>query len=134
MALGRGEVDEPAVGEQVEPAAVGEHELLDELARLARLGRERRAAPRMSISTLKWPGVGEDRAVLHPLEVLARDHVLVAGRRAEDVADLGARLAIGMTSKPSIAASSARIGSTSVTITCAPMPRARIATPRPTQP
>jgi hypothetical protein len=42
----------------------------------------------ISISTLKWPGVGEDRAVLHPLHVLARDHVLVAGRRAEQVADL----------------------------------------------
>ena len=34
--------------------------------------------------------------------------------------------AIGMTWKPSIAASRARIGSTSVTITCAPMPRARM--------
>ncbi len=41
---------------------------------------------------------------------------------------------IGITSKPSITASSARIGSTSVTITCAPMPFARIATPRPHQP
>ena len=87
----------------------------------------------MSISTLKWPGVGEDRAVLHALDVLARDDVLVAGRGDEDVADLGG-LAIGITWKPSITASSAFIGSTSVTITCAPMPFARIATPRPHQP
>src|SRR3990172_8780123 len=37
----------------------------------------------------------------------------------------------GMTSYPSITASSARSGSTSVTITRAPIPRARMATPRP---
>ena len=37
-------------------------------------------------------GVGEDRAVLHPLHVLARDHGLVAGGGAEDVADLGGLL------------------------------------------
>src|SRR6266536_2997404 len=41
MALGGGEVDEPAVRDEVEPAAVVERELLDELAREARLGRER---------------------------------------------------------------------------------------------
>ena len=41
---------------------------------------------------------------------------------------------IDSTSKPSMTASSARSGSTSVTITCEPMPRARDATPRPTQP
>ncbi|HET8968654.1 MAG TPA: adenosylhomocysteinase, partial [Gaiellaceae bacterium] len=33
--------------------------------------------------------VAEDRAVLHPLHVLAREDVLVAGRGAEDVADRG---------------------------------------------
>ena len=41
----------------------------------------------------------------------------------------GAASAIGMTSKPSIRASSAGSGSTSVTITWAPAPRARIAKP-----
>ncbi len=45
-----------------------------------------------------------------------------------------AALSIGMTSRPSIAASRARIGSTSVTITCEPIPLARIATPLPHQP
>jgi len=40
----------------------------------------------------------------------------------------------GMTSKPSISASSARSGSTSQTITWAPWPLARMATPRPHQP
>ncbi len=42
--------------------------------------------------------------------------------------------AIGITRKPSMTASSAGSGSTSVTMTCAPMPRAREATPRPHQP
>ena len=37
-------------------------------------------------------GVREDRAVLHALEVRAGDDVLVAGRGAEDVADLGRAL------------------------------------------
>ena len=41
---------------------------------------------------------------------------------------------IGMTRKPSITASSARSGSTSVTMTLAPKPRARMAMPRPHQP
>ena len=42
--------------------------------------------------------------------------------------------AMGMTLKPSITASRARNGSTSVTITFAPMPRAREAMPREHQP
>ena len=69
--LGGGEVDEPALGEQVDRAAVGERELLDELARLARLGRER--AQRRDVDLdVEVTGVGEDRAVLQALEVLAR--------------------------------------------------------------
>ena len=35
------------------------------------------------------PGVADDRAVLQRLEMVARDHVLVAGHGDEDVADLG---------------------------------------------
>ena len=42
--------------------------------------------------------------------------------------------AIGMTSNPSINASSALTGFTSVTVTLDPIPRARSATPLPTQP
>ena len=87
MALGGGDVDEPALGEQEDPPAVGELELLDEVARLARLGGER--AQRRDVDLdVEVARVADDRAVLHHLEVLARDHVLVAGRRAEDVADL----------------------------------------------
>ena len=52
----------------------------------------------------------------------------------QKMSPIAAAFSIDSTSKPSIAASSAGIGSTSVTITCAPSPLARIATPRPTQP
>src|SRR5262249_35091231 len=41
VALGRAEVDEPALGYQVETPPVGHRELLDELARVPRLGRQR---------------------------------------------------------------------------------------------
>ncbi len=41
---------------------------------------------------------------------------------------------IDITRKPSMTASSAFVGSTSVTITSAPAPRARLANPRPHQP
>ena len=47
---------------------------------------------------------------------------------------IAAAFVIGSTSKPSIAASSALIGSTSVTITFAPRPAARDAMPRAHQP
>ena len=71
MPLGGGEVHQPAVGEQVEPPSVGERELLDELARLARLGRERTQRRDVDLD-VEVAGVREDRAVLHPLHVLAR--------------------------------------------------------------
>ena len=110
---------------------VRERELLDELAGVAVSTASSRSAG-ISISTLKWP-VLQDRAVLHQLHVLPRDDVLVAGR-GQKMSPTSAASAIVMTSKPSIIASSARSGSTSVMITCAPCPRAREATPRPTQP
>ena len=88
MPLGRGEVDEPAVGDEVDAIAVRERELLDELARVLVLGGE--VAQRRDLDLdVEVARVAEDRAVLHPLHVLPRDDVLVAGRGAEDVADLG---------------------------------------------
>ena len=47
---------------------------------------------------------------------------------------IAAASAIGMTRKPSMTASSAFSGSTSVTMTLAPRPLARMAMPRPHQP
>ena len=87
----------------------------------------------MSISTLKWP----------VLQMIAPSFITSRCSRAitclspvavQKMSPILAASSIGITSKPSISASSARIGSTSVTITCAPRPLARIATPRPTQP
>ena len=68
------------------------------------------------------------------IEVIGQLHRVDRKFNAYVALQLTAALAIVMTSRPSIDASSAFIGSTSVTITCAPIPRAREATPRPTQP
>ena len=67
MALGGREVDEPAVGDQVDAAAVGERELLDELARHARLARERTQRRDLDLD-VEVARVREDRAVLHQLD------------------------------------------------------------------
>ena len=75
----------------------------------------------MSISTLKWPVL----ARIAPSFIAARCSraiTLLSPVAVMKMSPIAGRLAIGITSKPSIAASSARIGSTSVTITCAPMP------------
>ena len=87
----------------------------------------------MSTSTSKWPAfvrmapsfmVSKCSAVMMPLQpvtVMKRSPIFAASR-------------MGMTSNPSITASSARTGSVSVTITFAPSPLARILTPLPHQP
>ena len=82
---------------------------------------------------MKWPELQIIAPSFMRSEVLAADDVAVAGDGDEHVAD-GAASAIGLTWKPSIAASRARIGSTSVTMTVLPSPRARRATPLPHQP
>jgi hypothetical protein len=87
----------------------------------------------MSISTLKWPELqmiapsfiarkcSSRRTPLLPVTVMKTS----PSRAAFD---------IGITRNPSMAASSALVGSISVTMTFAPMPRLRIATPLPHQP
>ena len=88
MALGGGEIDEPAVADEVEPPAVGQRELVDERARLAGLDGEVAERPDLDLD-VEVARVGEDRTVLHALDVRPRDDVLVARRRAEDVAERG---------------------------------------------
>src|SRR2546423_1650137 len=88
MAFRGREIHEAPVGDEVDPAAVGELVLLDELARVAGLDGERTQRRDLDLD-VEVPRVAEDRAVLHVLHVLARDHGLVAGGRAEDVPDLG---------------------------------------------
>ena len=75
----------------------------------------------MSISTLKWPVLARIapsfiRSMCSP-RMTPLSPVAVT-----KMSPTSAAFAIGSTSKPSITASSAFIGSTSVTITCAPMP------------
>ncbi len=74
-----------------------------------------------------------DGAVLHREEMRLGDDVDVAGY-GEEMSPCLAASAIGMTSNPSITASMALMGSTSVTMTWAPRPFARIAQPLPHQP
>ena len=88
MALRGSKVDQPPVGDQVDPAAVRERELVDELAQLTGPGRE--PAQRRDVDLdVEVARVREHRAVLHTLHVLAGDDRLVACRRHEDVPDLG---------------------------------------------
>ena len=87
----------------------------------------------ISISTLKWP-VFDRIAPSFISSKCSRAITFLSPVAVQNMSPIFAAAAIESTSKPSIVASSARIGSTSVTITCAPSPRARDATPRPTQP
>ena len=96
MPFGGREVDEPALADQVDAASVRELELLDLGTRLA-CGNSELAQRRDLDLDVEVAGVGEDRPVLQPLDGRAGDDVLVSGRRAEDVADLGGR-SMGMTS------------------------------------
>ena len=87
VAFGGRDVDEPAVGEQVDAPAVGERELLDELPRLARLDGER---PQRRDVDLDVEVARVRRGSRRPSSAAMcsrGDHVLVAGRGAEDVAD-----------------------------------------------
>ena len=88
VTLGRRQVDQAAVGEQVDAAAVRHGVLLDELAHRALLDRELLERRDVDLD-VEVAGVGDDRAVLHDLEVLAAQHVDVAGDGDEEVADLG---------------------------------------------
>ena len=91
MALGGCEVHEPAVRDQVEPPSVLELELVHELSQRPGLGRQGTQRRDLDLD-VEVPRVREHRAVLHPLDVLAGDDRLVAGRRHEDVPDLGRAL------------------------------------------
>src|SRR3954469_24560095 len=65
------QVDEAAVGDEVEAAAVGHRELLDELACNPRLARKRAKRPDLDLD-VEVAGVRVDRTVLHQVVVLTR--------------------------------------------------------------
>ena len=92
-----------------------------------------RASPSRSSSTLKWP----ELHTIAPSFIAAKCSERITWMLPVSVmkrSPTGAASAIGRTSNPSIRASSAATGFTSVTITWDPAPRARMATPRPHQP
>jgi len=85
------------------------------------------------ISTSKWP----ELQTIAPDFMTSNISPAIASRSPVTEMNTSPTFAAstaGMTSKPSINASKARSGSTSQTITWAPWPLARIATPRPHQP
>ncbi|OGP79138.1 MAG: hypothetical protein A2Z26_07290 [Deltaproteobacteria bacterium RBG_16_66_15] len=91
------------------------------------------ASAGMSISTLKWP----ELHTIAPSFIRSKCSPRTTFRLPVTVqkkSPIFAALAIGITSNPSIRASRAGRGSISVTMTRAPIPRARIASPRPHHP
>ena len=87
--MGGGQVDQPAFAEDVDPAAVGEDVLVDELAdrRLVAAGElVELVEGELDVEVAR---VADHRAVLHRGEVLGADDVDVAGDGDEQVADLG---------------------------------------------
>ena len=88
MPFGGREIDQAAVGQHVQLAPVAERILFHELARLP-VGRTD-LGQRLQIDLhVEVSRVAEDGAVLHALEVIARDYVFVARDGHEDVADHG---------------------------------------------
>ena len=122
VTLGGREVDEAAVGERGRcrrPSAIVNSSTNSRAIRVS-VASGRSAG--ISISTLKWPVFAEDRAVLHQLRSAPRRSRSCRRWRCRRCRR-SSRPAPSSSprSRPSTA-SSAFIGSTSVTITCAPMP------------
>ena len=89
MTFGGGQVDEAAIAEKVELAAVFHRRIRRRRGGLPSCRWRAFRAPGMSISTLKWPELLIDGAVFHFLEVIVGDDDLVAGDGDEHVADFG---------------------------------------------
>jgi hypothetical protein len=84
-------------------------------------------------ATSKWPAL----ARIAPSFIIKKCFSVITSEQPVTVtkqSPSGAASSIGITQKPSMCASIARTGSTSVTMTFAPRPLARMATPLPHQP
>src|SRR5215510_14596092 len=88
MALRGGEVYQPPFAEHDDPLAVLQRVLIDELADGGFVLGNRAKDIEVQLD-VEVTAVGDDRPVLHPLEVLLADDVNVAGGNAEEVADFG---------------------------------------------
>src|SRR5205809_1395069 len=78
MTFGPGEVDEPALAQEEDAASVGQPVLLYQRPHLPDPGRQLIESLEVDLG-VEVTRVGEDRAVLHRLEMLAVQHVDVAG-------------------------------------------------------
>jgi len=88
VALGGGQVHEPALADDIDAPAVLERVLHDELADLARRGGHLAEGSHLELD-IEVAGVADDGAVLHGEEVLAPNHRAAAGDGDEHVADPG---------------------------------------------
>jgi len=84
MALGRGQVDQAAFAEKMDALPVPQGVFVDELADPPLAAREGLEGGDVDLD-VEVPGVGDDRAVLHPQQVLLADDALVPGHGQEDV-------------------------------------------------
>ena len=133
MPRGIAEVHQASLAQHEHAAAVRQAPLVHLRLDLDRLGARERLQPRHVDLVVEVADVGDDREVLEAQQVLDRDDVLVAGAGHDDV-DVADHRSRRATWKPSIAACSAQIGSTSPTMTRAPWPRSASAAPLPTSP
>ena len=132
MSLRGYQIDQPALGEQVDAPSVGNNILLVVGAHLGRRPRHRLQIVKVQFAVVV-ARIADYRAILHHREVAARDHVAHAGRGNEHLAE-SRSFRHGQHLESVQVAFRAAIGSTSVITTRAPMPRARVAVPRPQWP
>src|SRR5260221_724987 len=88
MPFGGGQIDQAAFAQNIDPATVTQRELFDKLA--CRTAGGSNFAQRFQIDLdIKVAPVAQDRAVLHFVEVVFGDYVLIACECNENVADSG---------------------------------------------
>jgi hypothetical protein len=125
VAGGVAEVQQTALGQQDHALAVGK---LDHVDLGLDVGPLEVLQPGNVDLVVEVADVADDRHVLHLAHVLEADDVAVAGGGDEDVG-VDTTSSSRTTSKPSMAACRAQIGSASVTLTRAPAPAARRPSP-----
>ena len=89
VSLGRCQVDQPALSQQVDAPAVRQRELVHVLAHAFAFADGHLPQPVDVDFHVEMAGIGQDRAVFHLHHVLGPDDVVVAGERAEQVPFLG---------------------------------------------
>ena len=89
MALAGGQVDDPPRRQKVQPPAVGQQVALDQRPDVAHAPGGQRAQLVEVDLDVEVSGVGQQRPVLHPFEMLLSQHATRAGDRHEHITTLG---------------------------------------------